>query len=77
VPRLYRECLKVSQEITIGHLKKFLGKKVAYEPWDDFQITVNAGGRQVVLDDSIQLRQVGTEICDFYEGMMLVLQYFV
>lgn len=77
VPRLYRECLKVSQEITIGHLKRFLGKKVAYNPWNDFQITVNAGGRQVVLDDSIQLGKVRTEICDYHEGMMLVLQYFV
>ncbi len=77
VPRLYRECLKVSQDITISHLKRFLGKKVAYSPWADFQITVNAGGRQVVLDDSIKLGEVRTEICDFYEGMMLVLQYFV
>ena len=77
VPRLYRECIKVSDEITIRHLKRFLGKKLDHTPWTDFQITINAGGRQVIMDDSIQLKQVRGEICDYFEGMMLMLQYFV
>ena len=77
VDRLYRECLKVSEEITIGHLKQFLGKKLAHEPYADFHITVNSGGRQVVLDDSIKLKEIRSQICDYYEGMMLILQYFV
>jgi hypothetical protein len=109
VGRLYRECLKVSEDITIGHLKRFLSRKLSYcdyctstsasrsyskstkiskgssngssitqsKSYTDFQITVNAGGRQVVLDECIKLKQVRTEICDYFEGMMIILQYFV
>lgn len=77
VSRLHRECIKVSSEMTIRHLKRFLGKKLAHAPWTDFQITVNAGWRQVILDDSIQLKQVRGEICDFFEGVMMMLQYFI
>mmetsp|Transcript_31711 Transcript_31711/g.36988 ORF Transcript_31711/g.36988 Transcript_31711/m.36988 type:complete len:309 (+) Transcript_31711:55-981(+) len=77
VPRLYRECIKVSQEMTVGHIKKFLGKKLAHQPWSHFQIAVNAGGRLSILDKSIKLREIRSEICDFQEGVMFTLQYFI
>ncbi len=77
VQRLHKECLKVSKEISIHHLKKFLSKKLGHESWEDFQLTANIGGRQVVLEDSIQLKEVRDEICDFHDDMMIVLQYFV
>lgn len=38
---------------------------------------MNAGGRQVGLDDDIQMKQVKDEICDYQNGMMMVLQYFL
>lgn len=78
VPRLRRECLKVSLDITIQHLKKFLWKKLHYDgSWKDFQLTVNAGGKHVIVDDSITLKQVRGEICDNVNDVMLMLQYFV
>lgn len=49
-----------------------------YENFNHFQITVNAGGKQVILDDSIKLKQITEEICDHYhDGRMLMLNYFV
>ena len=77
VKRLDRECLKVSHDITIQHLKRFLGKKLRYNVWTDFHITVSAGGRQVVIDDSIALKEVRWQIGDYTEGAMLMLYYFI
>jgi hypothetical protein len=78
VPRLYRESLKVSGDMSIEILKKFLGKKLTYShSYLDFQITVSVGGKQVIMHDSITLKEIRNEICDCQEGTCLMLHYFV
>jgi|AntRauTorckE5430_2_1112549.scaffolds.fasta_scaffold00288_5 hypothetical protein len=78
VQRLHRECIRTAEEITIGHLKRFLGKKVVYEPYFQFQICITLlGGKLVVLDDEITLRDVRDDISDKRSGKIMVLQYRV
>lgn len=76
VKRLYRECIRTSGHITIEHLKRFLGKKLSYEPYYHFQImTPLFSGKQVVLDDQITLREIRTDISDRRRDEILILQY--
>jgi len=76
VTRLHRECIRTSEEITIGHLKKFLGKKLAYEPYYHFQIIITlSGGKPMILDDEITLKEVRREIWDRRSGTVMMLQY--
>ena len=76
VKRLHRECIRTSGDITIEHLKKFLGKKLSYEPYYAFQIiTTMFSGKQIVLDDDISLNEVRDEIADRRDGTVMMLQY--
>ncbi len=74
--RLHRECMRTSELITMGHLKRFLGKKLCFEEQIPYiQILTGAGGRYVVIDDEIKLREVRNEIADRQDGVMLKLHY--
>lgn len=76
VQRLHRECIRTSEEITIGHLKKFLGKKLVYQPYFHFQIFITLlGGKLLVLDDDITLKDVRDDISDKRNEKIMILQY--
>jgi len=76
IQRLHRESIRTSEEVTIGHLKKFLGKKLVYEPYYHLQIFIGlAGGKLVALDDGITLRDIRDAISDKGSGKIMVLQY--
>lgn len=76
VERLQRECLRTSQELTIGHLKKFLGIKLSYQPCNHFRIFITLPGDKVVaLDDKITLKDVRNDIFDRHHGPLLILHY--
>jgi E3 ubiquitin-protein ligase RNF1/2 len=76
IQRLHRECIRTSGDITIEHLKRFLGRKLAYEHYHHFQIiTPLVSGKQVVLDDQMTLREIRNQISDRRRGEVLMLQY--
>ena len=39
VSRLRKEMLRTSKDIRIGQIKRFLGLKLSYEPWSQFQVS--------------------------------------
>jgi hypothetical protein len=76
VERLHRECIRTSEELTIGHLKKFLGMKLSYKPYYHFQIFISLqGDKLVALDDEIKLRDIRNDMFDRHNGPVLMLQY--
>ena len=76
IQRLHRECIRTSGDITIEHLKRFLGGKLAYEHYHHFHIiTPLVSGKQVVLDDQMTLREIRNQISDRRRGEVLMLQY--
>ncbi|KAL7425709.1 hypothetical protein ACHAXH_000261, partial [Discostella pseudostelligera] len=64
VERLSKEFIRTSQEATIEQLKMFLGMKLSYSPYCDFQILAIAGEDAVILPDDISLIRIRREICD-------------
>jgi Uncharacterized conserved protein, contains RING Zn-finger len=76
VERLHRECIRTSEEITVGHLKKFLGMKLSYTPHYHFEILITLqGDKLVALDDDITLRDIRNDMFDRHNGPVLMLQY--
>jgi len=76
VDRLAREYMRATGEMPINALKKYLGKKLSYEPYSHFQALVVAGGKGVVLDDSITLSEIRKDICDVSgDDVLMVLHY--
>lgn len=70
--RLHRELLRTSNEITIGHLKKFLGQKLSYPSVHHIQVLGKlSDDRVVALDDSLTLEEVET----FANESPMILQY--
>eukprot|EP00978_Attheya_sp_CCMP212_P026722 scaffold88403_cov55-Attheya_sp.AAC.6 len=74
VDRLDRECLKTSKNVSVGVVKLFLSRKLSYEPSSHFQITIEAGGKEILLDNSITIEEILRDLSD--EGVSpLVLNY--
>uniref|UniRef100_A0A7S2UQJ8 RING-type E3 ubiquitin transferase n=1 Tax=Attheya septentrionalis TaxID=420275 RepID=A0A7S2UQJ8_9STRA len=74
VDRLDRECLKTSKNVSVGVVKLFLSRKLSYEPISHFQITIEAGGKEILLDNSITIEEILRDLSD--EGISpLVLNY--
>ena len=42
VDRLKKEYIRTSHDVTVDGLKMFLGKKLSYSPYTDFQVCVDA-----------------------------------
>jgi len=75
VERLRKELLRTSKDIRIGQLKRFLGMKLRYEPWSNFQISTPIGGEIVELDNSMKLARVFADVCGDSIDASLVFQY--
>lgn len=75
VDRLKREYIRTSGDITVLQLKHFLSKKLSFQPYTHFQIIVVAGGKGVILDDSISVHDVRRDICDVGEVPIVVMHY--
>ena len=68
--------MRATGEMPIYALKRYLGKKLSYEPYSHFQALVVAGGKGVVLDDSITLSEIRRDICDVSgDDVLMVLHY--
>mmetsp|Transcript_35414 Transcript_35414/g.84570 ORF Transcript_35414/g.84570 Transcript_35414/m.84570 type:complete len:286 (+) Transcript_35414:46-903(+) len=64
VDRLRKEYLRVSKEITVEVLKKFLGKKLSYSYPSHFQVLALVDDNEVVLPEGVTLNLVLRDICD-------------
>mmetsp|Transcript_28541 Transcript_28541/g.60498 ORF Transcript_28541/g.60498 Transcript_28541/m.60498 type:complete len:302 (-) Transcript_28541:883-1788(-) len=64
VDRLKREYLRTSQDMTVKNLKIFLGKKLSYFPYSQFQIMTLADDNVVILPNDMTLAMVRRDICD-------------
>jgi len=68
VARLDREYIRTSGELKIIHLKKFLGIKLGFERFEEFQIIIMAEGKGVILDESLTLDNIRNSILDSRSG---------
>ncbi|GMH69147.1 hypothetical protein TrST_g2291 [Triparma strigata] len=68
VARLDREYIRTSSELKIIHLKKFLGIKLGFERFEEFQIIIMAEGKGVILDESLTLDNIRNSILDSRSG---------
>ncbi|KAL7534569.1 hypothetical protein ACHAXR_005963 [Thalassiosira sp. AJA248-18] len=64
VDRLKKEYLRTSQDMPIEKLKEFLGRKLGYIPYSNFQIMAIADDNVVILPNEITLGLVRRDICD-------------
>lgn len=71
VDRLRKEYLRVSKEITIEVLKKFLSKKLSYSYPSHFQVLALVDENEVVLPEGVTLNLVLRDICDTPEKLEL------
>ena len=62
VGRLDREYIRTSCELRVFHLKKFLGLKLQYKKFHDFQVVLINSGSGVVLAETLTLNTIRTTL---------------
>jgi len=76
VARLKKPHIRTSKDVTVHAMKAFLGRKLSYVPFHDFQLLVSIDRTLVILDDTITLAIVKSEIADPPEtGDYIEIQY--
>jgi len=64
VGKLDREYIRTSSELKVHHLKKFLGLKLGYPHFHNFQIVIMANNKGVILDESLTLEDISKNVLD-------------